>query len=160
MDPAPFPVAVTETGGRLFADGVRVTCCDCQGRLSEDSAAAFAERWPWLEPEPFKQQHLNTRHLRLKTCCRCQQQFVGHWRAAVCSNSCSQAEYADYLAGRRQLRKERREAAAAKRKISTVTSVTVEIHRCEHCRIEIEPQRSTRRFCSDRCRKAASRAKM
>ena len=29
---------------------------------------------------------------------------------------------------------------------------------CEHCAAEIQPTRSTKRFCSDRCRMAAKRA--
>ena len=152
-----FPVVVVETGGQLVADGVQVTCCDCDGRLSEDSAAAFADRWPWLQPEPFKQQRLNTRHLRLKSCRRCQQQFVGHWRSVFCSTSCSGAEYVDYLAGRRQQRKERRDAAK-ERQNEYLARQSLFVHRCEHCHIQIQPQRSTRRFCSDRCRKAASRS--
>ena len=157
MSAAPFPLAVLETGGRLFADGVRVACGSCEGHLTEDTADSFVARWPWLEPTPYKRQFLNIRHLRLKTCRRCQQQFVGHWRAAVCSNSCSQAEYVDYLATRRQLRKDRREVAAARRNEYQARR-TVVVHHCEHCRAVIEQKRSTRRFCSDRCRKAASRA--
>jgi endogenous inhibitor of DNA gyrase (YacG/DUF329 family) len=152
-----FPVAVIESDGRLLADGLRVTCCDGSGRLSEDTSVAFANRWPWLQPEPFKRQTLNTRHLRLKTCRRCQQQFVGHWRSVFCSTSCTGADHLDYLAGRRQERKERRDAQKERRNGYTAPQYLF-VHRCEHCRIEIHPQRSTRRFCSDRCRKAASRA--
>jgi len=157
LSAAPFPLAVIETGGRLFADGVRVGCSSCDGHLTEDTADAFVDHWPWLEPTPYKRQYLNVRHLRLKTCRRCRLQFIGHWRAAVCSSGCLQAERVDYLASKRSLRQERRAAIAARNSDHLARRAAL-VHRCSHCQAVIEPKRSTRRFCSDRCRKAASRA--
>ena len=107
------------------------------------------ERWPQLEPGFYCDravQECSINRLRFRQCCQCREFFIGQFTLKTCSDACRrewrQAANTQGQRKRRQRRSEWRNDAE---------------RRCLHCDKQIICQRSTRRFCSDRCRKAEAR---
>lgn len=78
---------------------------------------------------------------RLHYCRTCDAPFIAHPTAARCL-SCRKAEQAEALAARNAKRAEAREIA------------------CTHCGQPAQAARSTKRFCSDRCRQTTRRTRL
>ena len=81
---------------------------------------------------------------RLLHCQHCKRKFYGRWRnVKFCSPACLQAE-------RNKTRREDREDRLSELRERT----------CEHCGEEMPGlERASRRYCSNRCRQAAHRAR-
>jgi hypothetical protein len=111
------------------------------------------KQWPQLDPELWV---IGTRttinHLRFKQCPHCAVWFIGHHARRFCSADC-------HANSKRQRNTEQTRQRRAKwRQWRRDNPHNCERPtNCEHCDRELTPDRKTRRFCSDRCRKAAAR---
>ena len=108
------------------------------------------ERWPQLNPKGYCSMELTRttlNHLRVKQCPVCSGFFIGHHASSICSHQCRQDRI-------------RQQAAIRKRKTRQWWRENRDDlpQECEHCGAGLVASRLTRRFCSDRCRKAASRS--
>jgi hypothetical protein len=125
-----------------------VHAMDGTARVSGATQDRLLARWPHLEPGYFQYEaKLSLNSLRFKQCPQCREYFIGHHATRTCSDDCR----ALWI---------RRNNTATKQK-SRARSKNYrdeEQHDCPQCGGCFYGGRSTRRFCSDRCRKAASRA--
>ena len=111
----------------------------------EPIVALFDPAWPLL----FKAYYPVDKALNPRYCARCGRAFATYrvWsRTRYCSNRCA-------VAARDKMTVVR---AVAKR--SALRAKARANRNCEHCRRPIEGQRSTRKYCSERCRVAHHRA--
>lgn|GEM_PF-4191576 len=126
-----------------------VHAMDGSARIDGTFRDRLLERWPQLEPDfncdaAVKESSIN--RLRFRQCHQCRQFFIGQFSLKTCSDTCSKAWR---QVGNTQGQQKRRKRSQSWRE-------EIERH-CDNCGKEIIAKRSTRRFCSDRCRKATSR---
>jgi hypothetical protein len=81
-----------------------------------------------------------------KNCAHCHDEFYGRRNVKFCSPLCQQAERNETRREWRQWERENRQGKLPERT-------------CEHCRGPMQVQRASRRYCSNRCRQAAHRAR-
>jgi hypothetical protein len=118
-------------------------------RITQACRVKLIERWPQLDPDGYCSWELTkttVNHLRFKQCPQCTGFFIGHRTAGVCSDDC------------RRLWRQRKNTATKRKSRDWWRENRDDLPQdCEHCGVPMQASRSTRRFCSDRCRKAAAR---
>lgn len=142
-------------GGHLEYDGLAIHACDSIGRLDADTRKALIERYPDVEPHSYRggkgidYSWWSVRHLRIHQCRQCQAYYIAHWHCTFCSDGCA-VEYRRPT--NTALKQKRRKSDREYRLRNEVP------YFCEHCDGKMpDAQRMSKRFCSDKCRKAAKR---
>lgn len=145
---------LTMVDGYLNFEGLLVHYSDGGGRLCGETARQLIVKFPDLEPHSWREgngvaySYWSVRHLRIHRCRRCGAYYLAHWRCGVCSDQCGRALRRPSDTASRQLRRKRSSEYRIDNEVA---------QECEHCEGRLDARRVSRRFCSDKCRKAAKR---
>lgn len=153
--PRPFktlPLLVVD--GHLAYEGIPIHAGAADMHLDSDTQAALIQRFPDLEPADGENGNTYSRfsvhHLRIHACRCCAGRYVAHWNAVFCSDACRRQSRQPANTAAKQRRRERSREYRLRHEVAEF---------CLHCEGRLSAQRTTRKFCSDKCRKAAGRVK-